>query len=148
MRTIICCLLLGTAAFPLAAQTSLSTLRGRVADTSGAVIPGATVTAVDKETRATVRTVSTDELGNFEMPDLKLGVYRVRVAHQGFATFVAEDFTLSSSQVRRIDVTLEVGDIGTQITITEGVPSLVRPVLSAPVGGSMGSLALRRAARE
>jgi hypothetical protein len=124
MHKIICCLLLWTVAYPLAAQTSLSTLRGRVADTSGAVIPGATVTMVDKETRVTVRTVSTDELGNFEMPDLKLGVYRVSVAHKGFATLVAEDVTLSSSQVRRIDVTLEVGDTATQITVTEGAATI------------------------
>ena len=58
---------------PLMAQTSLSTLRCNVTDQSGAVVPGVEVTAEEISTNIRARMVTTDHLGNYEMPDLQKG---------------------------------------------------------------------------
>lgn len=124
MRTLICCLWIWTATCCLMAQTGLSTLRGRVTDASGAVIPAASVTVIDKETKVRVRTVETDDSGNYEIPELKQGTYQVQVERTGFTRFVADEVTLSSNQVRRIEATLQIGDTSTQVTVTEGAAAI------------------------
>lgn len=100
------------------AQEGLSTLRGTVSDTTGAVVPGVTITALEVLTNVVARTVKTDEQGNFEMPALKSGRYRVTAAMSGFKTAVVEDVMLQSNQVRRVDVTLEVGEVATEVTVS------------------------------
>jgi hypothetical protein len=52
------------------------TILGRVTDPSGAIVPGATVTILNQETNA-VRTIETDESGNYSAPLLPPGLYRV-----------------------------------------------------------------------
>jgi len=104
--------------FPLVAQESLSTLRGTVTDPSGAVVPGVSLVLEEVATNIKVRTVTTDAQGNYEMPGLKQGVYRLTAAVSGFKTFIANEVILASSQVRRIDIALEVGTTETQVTVT------------------------------
>jgi Carboxypeptidase regulatory-like domain len=55
---------------PVAAQTSMSTVRGSVTDQSGAVVPGAQVKLKDVTTNIVVRTVVTDAQGNYEIDDV------------------------------------------------------------------------------
>src|SRR5438093_3935216 len=55
----------------LMGQEGLSTLRGTIIDSSGAVIPGVTVAAREVSTNITARTASTDAQGNYEMPGLQ-----------------------------------------------------------------------------
>ena len=66
-------------AIPVAAQESLSTLRGTVTDQSGAIVPGVTVTVDEIATNIRVRSVITNHQGNYEMPGLKQGRYRLAV---------------------------------------------------------------------
>ena len=61
----------------LLAQLQLSTIRGTVADTSGAAVPGARITIADVKTNVTARSLVSDASGNFEVPDLVAGVYRL-----------------------------------------------------------------------
>ncbi len=70
---------------PVNAQTSLATLRGRVIDEQGGVLPGATVTARQAETNFT-RTGVTNENGQFYLPSLPAGSYEVTVELSGFGT--------------------------------------------------------------
>src|ERR1700694_4132729 len=68
-------------------------LNGRVTDESGAVLPGATVTATQTDT-GFMRTVVTDETGAWVMPNLSIGPYRLEVSIQGFRTYVQTGIVL------------------------------------------------------
>ena len=69
---------------PSFAQT-LGTITGEVKDSTGAVIPGATVTVVNKATNAT-RTTQSNEVGLFDFPALPPGTYTVKTELDGFKT--------------------------------------------------------------
>ncbi len=103
---------------PLTGQETLSTLRGAATDASGAVAPGVAITVEEVSTNIVARKVSTDSQGNYEIPGLKEGVYRLTAALTGFKTLVANDIILSANQVRRIDIHLEVGTAGSEVTVT------------------------------
>jgi hypothetical protein len=102
---------------PVFAQVSLSTLRGAVTDSSGAVVPNAALTLREPTTGVVARRQTTDNQGNFEMLDLRPGVYRLTCEVPGFKTFTAENVLLDSGQARRIDVALVVGTL-TQDVVT------------------------------
>src|SRR5262247_367487 len=69
---------------PSFAQT-LGTITGEVKDSTGAVLPGATVTVINKATNAT-RTTAANEVGLFEFPALPPGQYTVKSELDGFKT--------------------------------------------------------------
>ena len=98
--------LLGSLFFlnPLTGQETLSTLRGAATDVSGAVAPGVAITVEEVSTNIVARKVSTDSQGNYEIPGLKEGVYRLAAGLAGFKTLVTNDIILSANQVRRIDI--------------------------------------------
>jgi hypothetical protein len=113
-------LLIGLASsLVLLGQESLSTLRGTVKDASGAIVAGAEITVTELATNIKARVAASDSQGNFEMPGLKAGVYQLRAVLAGFKTFVADDIQLLSSQIRRVDVVLDVGGVETQVTVSE-----------------------------
>ncbi len=111
-------LLLGTGS--ATAQLALSTVRGTATDTTGAVVPGVTVVITAVATNVTARTVSTDANGNFEIPDLLPGLYRLRAELSGFKAFEAGNILLEVGQIRRIDFVLAVGDTSERVTVTAG----------------------------
>ena len=80
---LVACLSLLTAATAIA-QSTFATLTGTVLDSSGAVLPGVTVTVTNTRTQST-RTVVTDEVGNYQVPNLDAGEYRIVTALSGFA---------------------------------------------------------------
>jgi hypothetical protein len=100
-------------------QFTLSTIRGVATDATGAVVAGADVTLTNLETNAR-RQVKTNGAGDYEIPDLQRGTYRLSAVAPGFKTFVADDIILEGSQVRRVNITLEVGSVGTEVTVTAG----------------------------
>ena len=69
----------------VSAQTSLATLRGKVTDEQGGVLPGVTVTARQTETNIT-RTGVTNETGQYYLPSLPAGPYELTVELTGFST--------------------------------------------------------------
>src|SRR5437773_11678759 len=109
-----CWLRLGLAVFvmtsgTLRAQSDKSTIRGSVTDPSKAVVSGVEITLTEVETNVAVRTVLSDANGNFEIPDLKPGLYLLKADLAGFTAFLADAVRLAGVPSRRIDVTLEVG---------------------------------------
>ncbi|MCC6588195.1 MAG: carboxypeptidase regulatory-like domain-containing protein [Bryobacterales bacterium] len=102
-------------------QIQLSTIRGTVIDASGAAVVGAKVSVTDVKTNVTKRTAVADGDGNFEVPDLVAGVYRVSVESPGFKSFVADNLVLEGSQIRRVEARLELGQLTEQITVQAGV---------------------------
>src|SRR5262249_29540232 len=81
-------------ALPLKAQSvSTSALTGRITDTTGAVLPGVSVTATSVATNQT-RTVVSAEDGVYRIPLLEPGAYRVRFSAGGFKTSEVMSITL------------------------------------------------------
>ena len=99
---------------------SLSTIRGTVADATGAVVVGAEVTVTEVQTNVTVRTVTSNESGDYEVADVVPGVYRVTAALEGFKTFVADNIIVEGAQIRRVDVGLEIGQLTETVTVEAG----------------------------
>src|SRR5947209_5332368 len=105
---------------PLLGQLTLSTIRGAAIDPTGAAITNASIELLQLETNAK-RQVITNESGDFEIPDLQRGTYRLTARASGFKTWVAEQIVLGTSEIRRINPTFEVGAVGTEITVQAGV---------------------------
>jgi len=100
----------------LAAQLTVSTIRGTAKDPTGAVVAGAEITIVNLGTNLQ-RVVVTNENGDFEVPDLQRGTYRLTTSHAGFKNWVADNIILEANQIRRIDVALELGTVGAEVTV-------------------------------
>src|SRR5262245_63557106 len=75
----------------LLAQTAFSVLRGTVTDPHGAALPGVKIAVTDLATNIMVRTVTTDDNGNFEIPDLKIGGYSVNAGEEVLRTCVVRN---------------------------------------------------------
>ena len=103
----------------LLAQTVLSTVLGTVADQTGAVVPGAEITLRDVGTNLTRSTIS-DDLGNFQFTDIQYGTYRLTTEMPGFKTSISDNVLVESSQVRRVDILLEIGEATTEVTVEAG----------------------------
>jgi hypothetical protein len=88
------------------AQTSSGTLRGRVTDPTGAVIPQATVTATGA--RGQKATVITNNQGTYEIKGLSPGSYTVETAAKGFAISTEQNIVISADQVQQFDIGLEI----------------------------------------
>ncbi|HUC73857.1 MAG TPA: carboxypeptidase-like regulatory domain-containing protein [Vicinamibacterales bacterium] len=106
---------------PCVAQT-LGTISGEVRDATGAVIPGVTVTVVNKATNAT-RTATSNAVGLFDFPALPPGPYTVKTELEGFKTST-RDLELEVQQTARVDFTLELGTVS-EMTTVAGVAPLV-----------------------
>jgi hypothetical protein len=91
------------------AQTS-ATMAGRVNDTTGAIVPGATITARHLE-RSVERTTVTDADGRFVLAALPVGTYDVRAELTGFKPVSRQGLTLTVGQALSVDFTLEIGGV-------------------------------------
>src|SRR5689334_5253980 len=98
------------------AQTS-GEITGLVTDSSGAAVSGANVTVTNKATGAT-RTITTNSEGLYAFPSLLPGVYQLKVEQSGFKTAQLDDIKLEVQQTARLDVTMEVGQVGEMLTVT------------------------------
>ena len=105
------------------AQGNVGTLNGTVLDASGAVIPGATVTATDAATGVENRTTTTSA-GAYTLPYLPQGNYTVRVTAGGFRTATAENVILRAAQILTVNITMEVGAVNEQVTVSATPPVL------------------------
>jgi outer membrane receptor protein involved in Fe transport len=98
------------------AQTSLATIRGKVVDEQGGVLPGATVTARQTETNTT-RTSVTEALGQYLLPNLPAGTYEITVELTGFGPAKRERIELRVGQAADIDFVLRVGAVQESVTV-------------------------------
>ena len=108
-------------ALPVLAQLPTATILGSVKDTSGASVPGATITIQNTDTGA-VRTVMTDNSGSYDVPELLTGHYSVKAEHQGFKTVVHSGITLDVAQEAKIDFSLDVGTTTQEVVVTGEAP--------------------------
>jgi carboxypeptidase family protein/TonB-dependent receptor-like protein len=94
-----------------------SQISGIVRDTSGGAIPGAEVTVTKTDT-GTIRTVFTGGDGSYVLPNLPVGPYQLKVVLQGFNTYVRDGIVLQVSSNPEINITLAVGAISEEMTVT------------------------------
>jgi hypothetical protein len=105
------------------AQTTTATVSGVVRDAQGGGIPSSTITAIQTDTGQSRQTVS-GAAGDYTVPNLPIGTYRITASASGFKTTVIPSIELQVNQVARIDLNLEVGGIAEQVTVTEQAPLL------------------------
>src|SRR5581483_896069 len=91
-------------------QVIVSSIVGRVTDSSGAAVPDARVTVTNTQTGISVRTATTTE-GTYSVPGLLAGTYTVRVEKPSFQVYTGTGITLQSSETARVDVHLAVSNI-------------------------------------
>jgi hypothetical protein len=103
------------------AQLSTAELNGRVTDTSGAVLPGVTVTMTQTATQAT-RTTVTDANGTYVLSNLPTGPYRLEVSLQGFRSYAQGGIVLQVGATPTINVSLELGNVAETITVEGAAP--------------------------
>jgi Carboxypeptidase regulatory-like domain len=104
-------------------QGERGALNGLVSDISGAVVPGAEVMAVNKDTAVETKAVTTDA-GVYRLPYLPPGNYRVTASLPGFKTAIAETVVLHVGQTLTVDFKLEVGEVSERITVMAETPLL------------------------
>jgi Carboxypeptidase regulatory-like domain/TonB-dependent Receptor Plug Domain len=124
------------AAFCKAQETSTGTITGTVTDTSGAVVPHASVTAVDQNTGIKI-TTNTNDRGVFAAPGLPIDVYKLVVTKHGFATYSQTDIRLHPGTVTAINPRLQPGSVVSTVTVsaTASAVQTSTPEVSSEVAG-------------
>src|SRR5689334_13748738 len=119
-----CLLTIVTSASLLFAQGgALGTILGEVTDSTGAVVPGATVTIVNVATGATNHTTTTSS-GDFTVPYLQPGTYQVTVEANGFQKAVADKVALVVGQQARVNVVLKPGAVSETVEVQANAVAL------------------------
>jgi hypothetical protein len=131
---------------PASAQAFYGSIAGRVSDTSGAIVRGASVTLTSLQT-ADKRTVTTDGTGSYRFVNLLPGSYRVEVESAGFKRFVQEPLDVRVDTIAFLDASLALGDVRETVSVQGRTPLLEtqsgsvgqviegRQVLDAPLNG-------------
>jgi hypothetical protein len=99
-------------------QATEGTILGTVRDEAGAVLPKTMIKVTNIGTNIS-RTVLTDEAGNYRVPNLLIGSYRVEGELAGFKRGVVQSVQLSISENVRVDLTLQVGEVTLEVTILD-----------------------------
>lgn len=121
------CILMSSSIF---AQTSNATLGGTVADGTGALIPGVTVTATNTQT-GIVSTNLSNEAGAYQFASLQTGVYRVSAELAGFQTQTYNSVSLGVSQQVRLNFVLQIGSVTQAVEVTVDADTLIATTSSS-----------------
>jgi len=114
-RILSACLLVVCSVVAAHAQVDRATLTGEVKDSTGAVVPNATVAVTNTATNVATRVRTTGD-GNYLAPNLAPGQYLVEAEAAGFRKF-AQAVILEVGQRARLDITLGVGGVTETITV-------------------------------
>lgn len=105
------------ASIVVSAQQGRGTILGTVADSTGAVIPGATVTITNTATNAAATTITNND-GNYVVPNLSVGGYAVSATKEGFKKAIRSGLTLEVDQKAEINLVLEAGAVNEVVEVT------------------------------
>lgn len=122
-------------------QGTTGTISGTVKDSSGAVLPGATVAIVNEETDLS-RSIPTDGAGRYTAPSLPLGHYRVTARQEGFQSEVRQGIELTVGREAVVSFELQVGSVSQQIEVAGEAP------LVESTSSTVGALVDDRTIRE
>src|SRR5882724_5861789 len=105
------------------AQTNRGGISGNVTDPSGAVVLRAAVVIINAVTNET-RRLTTSDKGTFILENLDPVTYRIEVSAPGFTKAVLESVKVDTSTIVTADVTLQAGDVATEVTVSTNVTAL------------------------
>ena len=118
ISALLCLVLLSTTAW---AQQD-GTINGRIADTSGAVLPGVTITISSPSLLGGERSLLSDEQGSYRAGLLSPGVYSVKYELPGFKTLVREGIQVSAGFTATLNIALEVATVAETVTVQGDSP--------------------------
>jgi len=121
---------------PALPQGNAGRILGTLTDQSGGVLVGATVTVTDTQ-RSTTRTLTTNQAGEYNSPNLLPSTYTIRAEAMGFKTIERVGILLEANQELRVDLLLQPGQQTQTITVTEAVPMV--DTTNAELGGTLQS---------
>ena len=121
IRLMACAVLIPVVSVTTAWAQATAQINGTVADSSGGVLPGAVVAAIQTDTGFR-REVVTDPTGSYSLTNLPTGPYRLEVVLSGFRAYAQTGIVLQVNGNPVIPVTLQLGAIGETITVTSAIP--------------------------
>src|SRR2546422_5037070 len=121
------------------AQTSTSSITGRVVDSKDAIVPGATVTVTNEATGVS-QTQTTTDSGVYAFASLPVGTYTVTVEQTGFKKFQKTHNALEVGTPLAVDVVLEVGQVSEVVTVQGGTEQL--QTANATIGNAVEQKAI------
>ncbi len=101
----------------LHAQNTTATLSGVATDPSGGTLPGVVIKATNLSTN-TSREATTDSAGNYSLPFLTAGDYKVTARHEGFSTQQVDTIALQVDQAARLDFVLKIGNVNESVSVS------------------------------
>src|SRR5207248_6321341 len=107
----------------LRAQTVTGTILGNILDSSGAAVPNAQITITNQDTGVVRETASTGD-GIYNVPSLLPGKYTVEAKAPGFSPGGVKDVVVNVGSNTRVDVTLQLGQVTQQVTVSEAIPTI------------------------
>ena len=120
---------------PLVQAQVRASISGRVVDSTGTAVSGATVTVNSLETGA-ARVVTTDDSGNFWVVSLPLGRQEVKAGKSGFKSALRTGISLAVGQQAVVNLRLDAGELRQQVTVSDRTP--VVNTTTASVSGLVG----------
>ena len=115
-------LVIGRGGVSVAQNTNSGDLRGTALDSTGAVVPGVTVTVLDLD-KGFTRTYTTDKAGLYDTGPIQEDHYRVTFTRAGFKTYVRGPITVTLG-IQTVNAEMEVGAVTQQVTVTTQLPLL------------------------
>ena len=106
-----------------AAPVTTAILRGHIADPTGALIPGATVT-ISTSAGTAVTTTAADSAGAYHVDGLAPGGYIVQASFAGFAPFQSPTISLTAGQIKRVDISMAIEMEQQSIEVTDESPTV------------------------
>src|SRR5437867_5489600 len=119
------------------AQTATGRIVGTLTDQTGAIIPGATITATNMDTMVTY-TALTNEQGAYQIPLLPIGMYTLTANMAGFQKAVTKPEKLEINQSLRVDIKMTVGGRTEEVIVEEGITHVetITPTLGMSIVSS------------
>ncbi len=112
---------------------------GTVTDTTGSVIPGATVVALNVDTGIKT-TTKTNQAGSYSFPDLPIGHYTIQIQAQGFSGLQETGVVLNVNTALRVDAALHVGAVSQHVQVSANAIQV--DTVSTQLGDVIGSTSM------
>lgn len=114
--------MVGAASVAAAQSVANGTIRGRVTDETGGALPGVTVTVTSPSLLVPQLSIVTQGQGDYSLPDLPIGQYRVTYDLGGFQRFIREQIVITAGFSAEINVTMKVGSVEESLTVSGQSP--------------------------
>ncbi len=126
-----------SATAPPAAAGGTATIRGHIADQTGALIPGAKVTVTTSDGK-TVGTATADASGLYSVTGLAAGSYIVNAEFTGFAAFQSQAIPVAAGQIKRVDIAMAIEVEQQSVVVSDETPTV-----SVEAGANASSVILK-----